>query len=331
MAVILDSITVGEFCIIEIDTDPRLGSGTSAAFGSIAVVQPENTSERPIVFQKIGTGDQDWVEYSPTTKNILKPSHGFSLTNNIPLPAYFDPSTGLTLAQANDFDTLKAFFITKVIDSNNVEIKQSGIHNAPKHGLNVGEYYFLSPSNAGELISVDPITEISEVCVHVLDTNTLLLIDNRPQDRESLEKFLFKASNTDTSTNINQVSPGVEVPLAGNVQINENSYYTPITNGVQVNSDRTYKVIVNAHVGGAATRGSLRLRIAINGVPQGAIAATGYIRNSNGHDESSYHLTDVFTLSAGDEITVVSERQSTVISTMSLETVGTSNIIVEAR
>ncbi len=188
MAQILDSITVGEYCLLELDTDPRTAGGTPATLGSIAVVQP-NGSDLPQIFQKTGNSDTEWVQYDSNTRTVTKPAHGFTLTDNIPLPAYFDSGTGLTLSQADDADTLKAVFITKIIDANTVEIKHSGIHFAPSHGLTQGSYYFLSQTVAGDSTSFNFITGINDPVFFVIDSDTLLLLDNRAIDQDSFNDY----------------------------------------------------------------------------------------------------------------------------------------------
>jgi hypothetical protein len=260
---------------------------------------------------------------------INQPGHGFSLTNNIPLPAFLNGST-VELAQADDENTLSAFFITRIIDANNFEIRFNGIHEVPSHGLTVGNYYYLDNSIAGEVTIAEPLNSLDDVVFYVLDGNNLVLIDNRPIDRESLEKYLIKTSNTNTSTNINEIAPQ-EVPLTGTTEVNENNYYNVVGNGIEITRTRSYKLIANVHYTSTGQRVALQGRFYINGNPVGAITSTGYIRSSTGHDEASLHLTEYFALTAGDVVTFRTNRESTVSTPANLAQVGSSNMMIEAR
>lgn len=274
----------------------------------------------------------NWVN-SPlvdgSEKIINQPGHGFTITNNVPLPAYVDLVGTVQLAQADDFNTLSAFAITEIIDVNNFVIKNTGFVDAPGHGLNVGCYYFVSDTVAGAITDVQPTVTIQDTILFVVDANCLIIIDNLPVDKPSIEKFLIKTTNTNTTTNLNTAG-FTEVPITGTTVINENGFYTVVGNGIQVPVQRTYRVTANIYVGGTSTRTNQRVRFHINGVAQGAITATGYIRSSSGHNESSYTLEDVFALNAGDIITVEAQQEAGG-GTTSMVSAGTSFLMVEAR
>jgi len=68
--------------------------------------------------------------------------------------------------------------------------------------------------------------------------------------------------------------------------------------------------------------------IEINGTTRGSYASTGYIRNQNGHKESSLHLTEVLQLNANDIISVGIIRTGNA-GTVNLRSVGSSNIYIE--
>jgi hypothetical protein len=288
----------------------------------------------PLLDQILQYNGVNWVNVFPVSKNeliITQPNHGFTLTNGIPKPAYSNTSGLVQLAQANSLQTLSAYYITEIINANQIRIQSGGSFiNAVSHGLSVGRYYFTSELVAGEISITEPLSTINDVVLFAVDADNLLLIDNRPEDKNSIEKFLIKVRNTNTTTNINTVAP-TAIPVTGTVEQNENNFYTVVGNGIQVPQTRSYKVKANIHVGSVSTRSSARIRFAINGSPQGDIAATGYIRNSTGHNEASYIISDEFILNANDIVTVTAERESTAGGTVTLQEVGTSSITVEAR
>ena len=264
------------------------------------------------------------------TRIINQPNHGFSLTNNIPLPAYVTPTGQVALAQADSLNTLTAFVITEIIDANSFRIRQSGFVTAVGHGLALGNYYFLDENTAGAITITEPLATINDVVLFVVDASTLMITDNRPEDKNSLEKFIIKTRNTDTSTELNDDDDPVEVPLTGTISINENNFYTVVGNGIQVPQNRSYFVKTSIHIESDDDRTNQLIRFAINGVPTGDIAATGYIRDLGSHSESSFHLEEVFVLNAGDIITVISEREAN-DGDVNLAQVGSSSLTIEAR
>ncbi|HEY5714374.1 MAG TPA: hypothetical protein VIT68_03410 [Candidatus Gracilibacteria bacterium] len=132
------------------------------------------TAEQILVSNGSGT---EWRS-APTTKIITQASHGFSITNNIPLPAYINGSGDVVLALADNQNTLTAFYITQIIDTNNFQIKMNGLHTASSHGLSVGQYYFLSESTPAATTLTSP--NLSDVVFYILDADTIYLKDNRP-------------------------------------------------------------------------------------------------------------------------------------------------------
>lgn len=260
---------------------------------------------------------------------VTQTGHGFTITNNIPIPARLSGTTYVA-AQANDNNTLSAFYITRVIDANTIEVRQSGIHKAVGHGLTPGQYYFLSNTTAGAVTSIEPLNSINDVVWYVVDTETILLIDNRPVDYETLQKYLIKTSNTDTTTNINQAT-FTAVPLTGTTEVNENNYYTVSGNGIRIDVTRSYTVTANVHYTSTGQRVALQGRFFVNGNPVGAITSTGYIRAANGHNEASLHLTEKFSLTANDVVEFRVQRESTLTTVTTMPIIGTSNLMIEAR
>lgn len=262
------------------------------------------------------------------TRTITQNGHGFTIVNNVPLPAYVNTSGQVVLAQADNLDTLSVFLITEIIDANTIRVQQSGFLNATGHGLNVGEYYFLSNTTPGGITNVEPQATINDVVLFVVDANTLLLTDNRPEDKNSIEKFLIKVRNTDTTTNLNTTN--VVVPITGTTAINENNFYTVSGNGIQVPQTRTYDISVSLHVTASSTRTNQRVRLAVNGVQTGDISASGYIRNGSGHNESSYFLKETLLLNANDVVTIVTNPEAGG-GTVTMALAGSSSLTIEAR
>ena len=265
--------------------------------------------------------DHSWV--------VNQAGHGFTITNNVPLPARLNGST-YELAQADDENTLSAVYITEIIDTDNFRVKHSGVHTATGHGLTVGQYYYLSATTAGGITSIEPLNSLDDVVYYVIDANTVLLIDNRPVDRESLEKYLIKVENTDIATNINQAA-FTEVPITGTTVTNENTYYTVSGNGIQIDNTRSYRLTANIHYTSTGQRVALQGQFHVNGNPVGAIVSTGYIRNSNGHAEASLHLTEYLPLNATDVVTFRVRRESTITTAANMAATATSNLSIEAR
>ena len=109
---------------------------------------------------------------------INQPAHGLSLMgNDLPLPAYVDASNEIQPADASDPAKTKAFFVTRIIDADNVEIMHTGFLSVPSHGLTVGDYYYVSDSTPGALVGTAP--SQNDIVVYVVNSDTLNLIDKR--------------------------------------------------------------------------------------------------------------------------------------------------------
>lgn len=311
-----------------VSSPPDANSDSNSGFG-LGSRWIDQATKKEYLCVDATPGSAVWKETTVLNTIIVnQSSHGFSLTNNVPIPVYITGGV-VTAARADNANTLQSMYIIGIIDSNNLLIQQSGYVIASGHALNVGQYYFLSESTAGALTSTETSTGISAVALYVVDSSRLLLIDNRPIDRNNVEKWAIKVSNTNTTTNLNTAG-NTTVPITGTTEINENNFYTVVGNGVRVPQNRTYKIKVNLHVSGSLTRGNMRVRFAINGTPVGPIAAHGYIRNSSGHNETSYFLEDLRILASNDIITVVSTQEAGSGTTV-MNLAGSSVMMVEAR
>lgn len=262
---------------------------------------------------------------------VTQNAHGFVLTNNVPIPAYVNGSGTVVAAQADDANTLTAFFITEIVNVNQFRTFPGGFFfNAPSHGLVVGDYYFLSETVAGGITNSPNAGQIQDPVFFVFDANTLILLDNRPFVEQQFLPYAIKVTNTNTTTDIN-TGTNTPVPLNGTVAFNEDaSTYTPSGTGIQVLRTDGYSLRASIHITSTSTRPNQQIRFAINGTPAGNIAATGYIRNTGDHNESSYHLEEDFNLNANDIVTVVSTPEAGG-GAVTLAQVGTSSLFIKRR
>ena len=80
--------------------------------------------------------------------------------------------------------------------------------------------------------------------------------------------------------------------------------FTIATNGITVPQDGLYQITSNCFMQSTTQRASVQTRFSVNGVDQPEIAAMGYIRNSNNHQDTTVTLTTIIELSASDVINV---------------------------
>lgn len=267
---------------------------------------------------------------------VTQAAHGFVLggvNNNIPIPAFTNALGNVVAAQADNINTLSYHFVAQVLNVNEFLVVPGDIFwPAPAHGLIVGETYFLSETVAGGFTNTPAVGQISDPVFLVHDANTLLLLGNRPFDEQSFLPYAIKVRNTDITTNLNAATTDNAIPLNGSLAFNESTdTYTPSGNGIQVLRDDGYTVKANVHVFSASTRQASLMRLHVNGAPIGDIAATGYIRNTTGHNEASYHIDEELTLNALDIVTVEFDRESTAGGAMNLALVGSSSLMIKRR
>ena len=142
---------------------------------------------------------------------------------------------------------------------------------------------------------------------------------------------VMQVNNTDTSTDINSSTANftLTIPVSGTVENGSDSVlFTKTANGITCNFNGFVLANSNIHIQVAGARVAVQSRLRKNGVLFGSVGASGYIRNANGHTESSIHSSGFIKVSEGDEITVGAKRESTVTTNTSLFLVGTSNLIV---
>ena len=111
-------------------------------------------------------------------------------------------------------------------------------------------------------------------------------------------------------TNLNSSTAGTDViwdPASG--QSNESARVTFTSGGVAF--DRSGFLLVSTHMyfNATVTRANVGVRVTVNGTPlDSTYGASGYIRNSAGHRESSCHRTRYISYTAGDVIGVECAR-----------------------
>jgi hypothetical protein len=123
-------------------------------------------------------------------------------------------------------------------------------------------------------------------------------------------------TNTNTSTDLNVDNTIAPIFGTENYKDDGNNLYQVSGNTLIVKEAGRYNIIANLSLEGIGSSGSseqrtnANARIAINGTPIGGIAATGFIRFSNGHDHSSLHLNEILQLNANDVITIRTYREA---------------------
>lgn len=91
-----------------------------------------------------------------------------------------------------------------------------------------------------------------------------------------------------------------------------------------VDATGTYRVDLTVAATGAAARWNGILRARLNGTTDlKGLGESGYIRNSNGHNDSSLHLSRPVKLTANDYLEALVDRESTITSAINTRPTGT--------
>jgi len=134
--------------------------------------------------------------------------------------------------------------------------------------------------------------------------------------------------NLDTTTNLNTAG-ATEVPFDG-------AFFTSGTgwaingNGIELTGPNSnVRIGFNLHVTSSNNRTNLLAQIALDGTPIGPIAASGYIRNATGHNESSLAIPGFWLpVTTGQVITVVTLREAGA-GTVTMALANTSILVLE--
>ena len=121
---------------------------------------------------------------------------------------------------------------------------------------------------------------------------------------------VFEAFNTDTTTNLNTAGL-TQVPIFGTTtQAGPAGYFTPAGNVLTVNVAMRVKVSANVSYESTSNRVNIAIGTSLNGGIQGATGRSGYIRNANGHNEASVHMSTIIDCAIGDQLGLFSQQQA---------------------
>jgi len=107
-----------------------------------------------------------------STSEITQNSHGLAVKD-----AIRHNGSAWVKAQANDVATLALGIVTEAA-TNTFTVAQSGRFTLSSHGLTVGQWYYLSSSSAGGLVTTEP--DISQPIVYVESANVIFVYPYRP-------------------------------------------------------------------------------------------------------------------------------------------------------
>ena len=110
-----------------------------------------------------------------STTEVTQSSHGFAVKD-----AIRHNGTAWVKAQSNSASTLALGVVVVVTDSNNFTVAQSGRFELSSHGLTVGQWYYLSASSAGGLVTTEP--TFSQPIVYVESSTHIFVYPYRPSN-----------------------------------------------------------------------------------------------------------------------------------------------------
>ncbi|EAR00731.1 hypothetical protein [Maribacter sp. HTCC2170] len=147
------------------------------------------------------------------------------------------------------------------------------------------------------------------VLENATDNDNVITADTDGVLHQSKINYGGRWTNSNTSTNLNVNNSNV--PIFGTQDYLDagTSLYQVNGNTLIVKEAGRYDIRANIYLLGifnnSRTRTNTTARIAVNGAPVGAMGATGYIRFTNNHEESSLHLNEIIQLNVNDVITIV--------------------------
>ena len=130
-----------------------------------------------------------------STSEITQSSHGLAVKD-----AIRHNGSAWVKAQANATTTLALGIVTAGADSNTFTVAQSGRFELSSHGLTVGQWYYLSASAAGGLVTTEP--TISQPIVYVESASFIYVYQYRPTNLLINSDGLTPGDNTVTSAKI---------------------------------------------------------------------------------------------------------------------------------
>lgn len=139
---------------------------------------------------------------------------------------------------------------------------------------------------------------------------------------------VFQSKNTDTTTNLNTAGL-TEIPITGTVtHAGPTGYFTVVGNAVRADVAMRVRASLNVAYSASGVRTNISAGFAVNSVTTGIAGLGGYIRLSNGHNESSVHASEIIDLAANDLLSIFSQQQANA-STATMFGAGSSNLIIE--
>ena len=124
--------------------------------------------------------------------------------------------------------------------------------------------------------------------------------------------------------NLNSSTTYGEVSWINTTPQFSNGTWSATSSHIVVPETGLYMVQVNFYVTASVARSNIGLKFAVNDTQQSEIAAHNYIRNANGHAESSINMSTTLSLSANDQVSIYVARLAN-SGTVSLQ--GTSSTI----
>lgn len=194
------------------------------ATGGGGTVLPPGTIKQ-ILVNTGAVGGTTWAANDqPVIRVVTQSAHGFILPTYGFLPVTMTTGGLWILSKADAISTLNTSYIVDIIDVNTFCIQNTGYINAIGHSLIVGEYYFLSDTISGQIVTTIPTIE-NAICIPI-DSSTIQLIDNRPNigtagsPSGSMSSFtIADATNSDIITDGETIrflaGPGTSVVLSG--------------------------------------------------------------------------------------------------------------------
>lgn len=157
------------------ETAASVPTTSDLAVGEVAVntadqkIYVRDSSDNIVVVGSVASGGSESLQWS-----VTQASHGLSVGDAI----YFD-GTDYLKAQANDASTLGAFIVSAVADTDNFTLTQNGKISGLS-GLTSGQYYFVSTTTAGAIVSSQPTTGYDNPILLALSSTEGVVLPYRP-------------------------------------------------------------------------------------------------------------------------------------------------------
>ena len=101
--------------------------------------------------------------------------------------------------------------------------------------------------------------------------------------------------------------------------------FTIESDGITVPETGIYSCSFTCYMTSSVQRASVGVKFTVNGAEQSEIAAMGYIRNADGHSETSLAMTTLYNLSASDKVNIIFARLAQT-GTVTLQTNSSINL-----